>query len=88
LEGGWDEGFSGVGGLREYPGQKVMPSVVPFVSCSKLEGVDSGGYGFLDADKSYPVDGDKEKTLEPLAPPIQPPYEIAKMKESKAEKKN
>jgi tRNA (cytidine32/guanosine34-2'-O)-methyltransferase len=87
LEGGWDEEFSGVGGLREYPGQKVEPSVVPFVSCAKLDGVDSGGFEFLDADKSYPVGVDKAKTvLAPWAPPIQPPYEMAKMKESKSVK--
>lgn len=88
LEGGWDEGFSGVGGLREYSGQKVVPSVVPFVSCAKLEGVDSGGYYFLDSDKSYPVENGNEKTaLAPLAPPIQPPYEAAKLKESKSANK-
>ena len=93
LEGGWDEEFSGVGGLREYSGQRVEPSVVPFVSCAKLEGVDTGGYEFLDSDKSYPVqekgDNNEAKSLAPLAPPIQPPYEIgmAKMKESKEAKK-
>jgi len=94
LEGGWDEEFSGAGGLRECPGQRVVPSIVPFVSCAKLEGVDLGGFEFLDSDKSYPVeekDGDKvnTKALAPLAPPIQPPYEagIVKMKEAKAGKK-
>ena len=93
LEGGWDEEFSGVGGLREYPGQRVEPSVVPFVSCAKLEGVESGGYDFLDSDKSYPVQDmggkEKAKALAPLTPPIQPPYEkgMAKLRESKAAKK-
>ena len=91
LEGGWDEGFSGVGGLRKYAGQRVEPSVVPFVSCAKLEGVDTSGYEFLDSDKSYPLEdvGEaKAKALKPLAPPIQPPYEIglAKLKEPKAKK--
>lgn len=95
LEGGWDEEFSGLGGLREYPGQEVVPSTVPFVSCGKLEGLDPGGFGFLDSDKSYPFEdksgGDdrKVKGLAPLAPPIQPPYElgIAMLKEAKASKK-
>ena len=46
----------------------------------------------MDSDKAYPVEdvGEaKAKSLKPLAPPIQPPYEIgmAKLKESKAEKK-
>jgi hypothetical protein len=91
LEGGWDEEFSGVGGLREYPGQRLEPSIVPFVSCAKLDGVDLRGYEFLDSDKSYALkeDNEKAKSLAPLAPPIQPPYEVgmAKMKEFKAAKK-
>eukprot|EP00804_Cyclotella_cryptica_P024895 CCRYP_011796-RA/>CCRYP_011796-RA protein AED:0.06 eAED:0.06 QI:92/1/1/1/0.25/0.2/5/5467/374 len=95
LEGGWDEEFSGLGGLREFPGAVVVPSTVPFVSCGILEGLDSGGFVFLDADKSYPLEGDSSgdegnvKALAPLAPPIQPPYELgmAKLKEAKASKK-
>jgi hypothetical protein len=74
LEGGWDEEFSGPGGLREYPRQEVVPSTVTFVPCEKLEGLDPGSFVFLDSDKSYPLEdkseGDdrKVKALAPLAP--------------------
>jgi len=90
LEGGWDVEFSGVGGLREHPGKMIEPSIVPFVSCDKLEGI-ATGFDFLDSDKSYNLGVDNEKTqvLAPLAPPIQPPYEmgISKLKMSNAKKK-
>lgn len=78
LEGGWDEGNGGVGGLRECPGEDVVPTIVPFVACTKLSGCNE----LLDSDKSYDV----KEAKDPLAPPIQPPYEagMAKAKEAKA----
>ena len=89
LEGGWDELSGGVGGLRERPGEDVVPTIVPFVACTKLRKCDEpssipGGVDFLDSDKSYAFSEAKA----PLAPPIQPPYEegIAKAKEAKAAK--
>eukprot|EP00986_Skeletonema_menzelii_P009196 scaffold4123_cov145-Skeletonema_menzelii.AAC.5 len=75
LEGSWDELCGGVGGLRLHPGEDVIPSIVPFVSCSELKDFSMpSGVEFMDADKSYPVDEAKA----PLAPPIRPPYEVAK----------
>lgn len=89
LEGGWDEMSGGVGGLREHPGEDVIPSIVPFVACSSLRTCDSssipGDVDFLDSDKSYAFSEAKA----PLAPPIQTPFEagMAKAKEAKAAKK-
>ena len=75
LEGGWDELCGGVGGLRLVPGEDIIPTIVPFVSCSKLQDCSMpSGVDFMDSDKSYPV----EEAKEPLAPPIRPPYEAAK----------
>lgn len=75
LEGSWDELCGGVGGLRVVPGEDVIPSIVPFVSCSELKDCSMpSGVDFMDSDKSYPVDEAKA----PLAPPIRPPYEAAK----------
>ena len=76
LEGSWDELCGGVGGLRLVPGNDVIPSIVPFVSCSKLKdsSMPSGVVDFMDSDKSYPV----LEAKAPLAPPIRPPYEAAK----------
>jgi hypothetical protein len=75
--------------LREIPGEDVVPTIVPFVACTKLRKCDEpssipGGVDFLDSDKSYAFSEAKA----PLAPPIQPPYEegIAKAKEAKAAK--
>ncbi len=87
LEGGWDEGCGGVGGLREHPGEDIIvPAIVPFVACPGRHG-GRGRSGevdvdFMDSDKSYAV----TEARAPLAPPIQPPYEVgkAKAKEAKA----
>ena len=79
LEGSWDELCGGVGGLRLVPGEDVVPSIVPFVSCSKLHDCSMpSGVDFMDADKSYPV----HEAKAPLAPPIRPPYEAAKGRKS------
>ena len=93
LEGGWDEMTGGVGGLREYPGEEVRPTIVPFVACSTLNERSCnesssnipGGIDFMDSDKSYAFSEAKPV----LTPPIHPPYEagIAKAKEAKAAKK-
>ena len=79
--------MGGVGGLREHPGEDVVPTIVPFVACNQLRERDKpafipGGIDFLDSDKSYAFSEAKA----PLAPPIKPPYEegIAKAKEAKA----
>jgi len=87
LEGGWDEDVGGIGGLREYPGQVVVPTTVPFVACSTIRGqemMDIPG-GVMDSDKSYSFTEAKDA----LVAPIKPPYEagIAKAKEAKALKK-
>lgn len=87
---------AGAGGLREKDdlAQKradILPSIVPFVACGDLSGYDCGGLDFLDSDKSYPIGNNnlnKEKGqafIQPIAPPIKPPYEssIAKAKEEK-----
>ena len=87
LEGGWDEDVGGIGGLREYPGQDVVPTIVPFVACSTLRGLDEMDIpgGVMDSDKSYSFTEAKDA----LVAPIKPPYEagIAKAKEAKALKK-
>ena len=76
----------GVGGLKEHPGEDVVPTIVPFVSCSHLRGYDAstipGDVDFMDSDKSYAFSEAKA----PLAPPVQTPFEagIAKAKEAKA----
>jgi tRNA (cytidine32/guanosine34-2'-O)-methyltransferase len=44
-------------------------SIVPFVACGDLSGID------IDANKTYPTQG---PFIEPLYPPIHPPYEQAK----------
>lgn len=75
LEGSWDELCGGVGGLRVVPGEDVIPSIVPFVSCSELKDCSMpSGVDFMDSDKSYPV----HEAKAPLAPPIRPPYEAAR----------
>ena len=52
LEGSWDELCGGVGGLRLVPGEDVIPSIVPFVSCSKLKDCSMpSGVDFMDSDK-------------------------------------
>lgn len=48
------------------------PSVVPFIACGDLSNWSYNGE-VLDADKSYPIDGEHYKP--PIAPPINPPYE-------------
>ena len=90
---GWK---AGAGGLRECDtlAQRkvdILPSIVPFVACGDLSGYDHSGIDFLDADKSYPIDNkttsNKEANtfIQPIAPPIKPPYEssIVKAKEEK-----
>jgi tRNA (cytidine32/guanosine34-2'-O)-methyltransferase len=58
------------------------PSVVPFIACGDLSDWSYNGQ-VLDADKSYPIDGEQYKP--PIAPPINPPYEqsIALQKEER-----
>lgn len=96
LEGGFDDGIGGLGNRGE------NPSIVPFVACGDLSGYQApGGISFLDSDKSYPIGMDEStvssgttevknqtKYIEPLAPPIRPPYEtsIAKAKEARAKR--
>lgn len=48
------------------------PSIVPFIACGDLSDWTYNGQ-VLDADKSYPIDGEEYKP--PIAPPINPPYE-------------
>jgi len=87
LEGAWDKAVSGAGGLDT--GDQIPSSVdrnaVPFISCGNLDGhgFDATEAGFLDADRSYDV---TRTTLEPVQPPILPPYHQFKQmkKESNA----
>lgn len=51
---------------------ELDPSVVPFIACGDLSDWSYNGQ-VLDADKSYPIDGEHYKP--PVAPPINPPYE-------------
>lgn len=91
LEGGLDPEISGAGGLRHEDksvsrSDEILPSIVPFIACGDLTGYKvPEGVGFLDADKSYPLD---EAHVEPITKPIRPPYEasIAKAKESRQKK--
>jgi len=82
LEGGFDTDaeadMRGAGCLNG----GLHPSIVPFVACGDLSGYGMGTD--LDADKSYPLD--ERHNIEPLAPPIRPPYEtsMAKEKEKRA----
>ena len=82
LEGGWDELSGGLGGLRERPGDALRAAVVPFVACSSLTGCDPssvpGDVGYMDSDKSYAV-SEAQEVRAPLAPPITPPYEAARV---------
>jgi len=97
LEGGFDnvtvEGKwkAGAGGLRaDGEGSTILPSIVPFVACGDLSGYVApvGSFGYLDSDKSYPLDNEgttKERpelipTIGPIAPPIKPPYETSLVK--------
>jgi len=90
--------LSGCGGASGAEG--LRPSIVPFVACGDLSGYTApGGVGFLDSDKSYPLEestsasiGTAKPTQQPapiVAPPIRPPYEksIAKAKEARSKKK-
>lgn len=104
LEGGFDPDSSndgvgwkpGAGGLREIDstGKKrleILPSIVPFVACGDLSGYDNSGLDFLDADKSYPIEvgtSTNQSYIQPIAPPIKPPYEssIAKAKQERENK--
>jgi tRNA (cytidine32/guanosine34-2'-O)-methyltransferase len=96
---------AGAGGLRDNNSESgmnsddILPSIVPFVACGDLSGYDNSGIDFLDADKSYPLpsEGTTKSTnkdsgqsyIQPIAPPIKPPYEssIAKAKEEKQKSK-
>ena len=71
-----------MGGLREFPGEDVVPTIVPFVACASWRGCVPGGVDFMDSDKSHAV----SEVEAPLAPPIKPSYEagMAKAKEAKA----
>lgn len=48
--------------------QEKSSSILPFIACGSLDGFDS--------DKTYPLE-DKQMYLEPVQPPISPPYEEA-----------
>lgn len=50
-------------------------STVPFIACGDLSGW-SRNTMILDADKSYPID-EKIEHVEPIAPPIEPPYQAS-----------
>jgi hypothetical protein len=50
-----------------------LQRVVPFIACGDLTGYVPPDMDF-DADKSYHID-EKNPQLQPLAPPIRPPYE-------------
>lgn len=51
----------------------LLQRVVPFIACGDLTGYVPPDMDF-DADKSYHIDEEKPQ-LQPLAPPIRPPYE-------------
>ena len=100
IENDGSEWKAGAGGLRSTENERrkraeILPSIVPFVACGDLSGYDSSGViKFLDADKSYPIEktanNDSSKAyIEPIAPPIKPPYEssIARAKEEKQKSK-
>lgn len=55
------------------PRDSLMQRVVPFIACGDLTGYVPPDMD-LDADKSYHID-EKNPQLQPLAPPIRPPYE-------------
>lgn len=91
LEGGFDSvdvARRGAGGIREEGQPDLRPSIVPFVTCGDMCGYTApGGVGFLDSDKSYPLE-ESAPAAAVVAPPIRPPYEksIAKAKEARAKK--
>jgi tRNA (cytidine32/guanosine34-2'-O)-methyltransferase len=53
--------------------EATLQRVVPFIACGDLTGYVPPDMDF-DADKSYHID-EKNPQLQPLAPPIRPPYE-------------
>lgn len=64
-------------------------SIVPFIACGDLSGYYvPPGIKFMDSNKSYPLDKMSSEYIEPIAPPIKPPYEmsIVKAKEARAKK--
>jgi tRNA (cytidine32/guanosine34-2'-O)-methyltransferase len=82
LEGSWDEDVGGTGGVKKGPDFVLSERdrlAVPFISCGNLDGhgFDESAEGFLDSDRSYAVD-ELSKPLEPVMPPIAPPYELFK----------
>ena len=68
LIGGFDEGAGGL--TNDEIG--FSTAVVPFVACGDLVGYTREE---LDSDRSYP--STSEISLHPIAPPIQPPFEMA-----------
>lgn len=85
LEGGFDPSFSGAGGLRPEGSEDasdIVPIIVPFIACGDLNGYQAPAGLALDSDKSYPLD---EAHVEPIAKPIDPPYQrsIQKAKDSR-----
>ena len=64
---------------------ELSPAVIPFLACGDLSGFGPPGM-ILDADKSYPMDA--KDYIAPIAPPIDPPYEIsiARQKEERQKK--
>ena len=60
-----------------------LQSVVPFLACGDLTGYVPPEMDYFDSDKSYPIE-DPSLHLEPLAPPIRPPYEESKARAKEA----
>jgi tRNA (cytidine32/guanosine34-2'-O)-methyltransferase len=100
LEGGFDtmdKERIGVGGLSpnsdgdsscKTEDNSFHRCIVPFLACGDLSGYVPPGIQFMDSNKSYPIDKTSSEYIEPISPPIKPPYEmsIAKAKEARAKK--
>jgi len=95
LEGGFDsidKERIGVGGLQtpeSISSKTFQRCVVPFLACGDLSGYYvPPGIQFMDSNKSYPLDKTSCEYIEPIAPPIKPPYEvsIAKAKEARVKR--
>jgi len=82
LEGGFDTMLSRqVEALADR--DIFLQAVVPFLACGDLTGYVPPEMDYFDSDKSYPIE-DPNLHLEPLAPPIRPPYEESKARAKEA----
>jgi tRNA (cytidine32/guanosine34-2'-O)-methyltransferase len=69
-------------GVEQEENNELVSTIIPFIACGDLSGWNPDGQ-VLDSDKSYPMD--ESEYIEPIAPPLEPPYQesIEKQKEER-----